>query len=194
MDKGIRIAALLGSVRPGNYTGKALALVIEEFKDLRVPVDLVDPAQMDLPFPGVKTASSDAARMQEIVRNSTGVVLATPEYHGSFSSVIKLMLENMGFPSALSGKPIALLGVAAGRIGAIKSLESLRGICSHVGAIALPAPISIAGVQRAFDESGRCLDAAVEKQVRSVATNLLDYINRHVCPLITLESMVRESN
>ena len=58
-----------------------------------------------------------------MIRRSTGVVLATPEYHGSFSSVMKLMIENLGFPSVLAGKSVALLGVAGGSIGAIKSLE-----------------------------------------------------------------------
>jgi FMN reductase len=48
---------------------------------------------------------------------------------------MKLAIDNLGFPSMLSGKPISLLGVAAGVIGAIKSLEELRGICSHVGAV-----------------------------------------------------------
>lgn len=194
MANEIRIAVLQGSVRPGNYTGKAVALVIDQFNELGVTVDLLDPAKMELPLPGTKSDASDAAAMQKIVKNAAGVVLATPEYHGTFSSVIKLMLENLGFPSVLSGKPVALLGVAAGRIGAIKSLESLRGVCSHVGAIALPAPISIAGVQKAFDESGRCLDPNVEKQIRSVATTLLDYLHKHVCPMITLESMVRQQD
>ena len=46
---------------------------------------------------------------------SKALVLSTPEYHVSFSSVIKLVLENLGFPSVLSGKPIVLLGVAAWR-------------------------------------------------------------------------------
>jgi FMN reductase len=103
------------------------------------------------------------------------------------------LIENMGFPSAMSGKPAALLGVAQGRIGAIKSLEMLRSICSHVGCHVLPAPISVALVRKAFDEDGRVLDPGVEKSVRGVATNLLDYLNRHVCPLITLEAMARES-
>lgn len=41
--------------------------------------------------------------------------------------MIKLVIENLGFPSPLAAKPVALLGVAAGQIGAIKSLESLQG-------------------------------------------------------------------
>lgn len=90
-----------------------------------------------------------------MVSQATGVVLVTPEYHGSFSSVMKLVIENLGFPSALVGKPVALLGVAAGTIGAIKSLEHLRGVVSHVGGIALPLPISIANVQKVFDREGQ---------------------------------------
>ena len=191
-ENGIRIAVLLGSVRPGNYTSKAAALVVDELRSRGVHVDVIDPAGMQLPLPGTGT-SPDAERMQEIVRDASALVLCTPEYHGGLSSVIKLMIENMGFPSAMSGKPAALLGVAAGRIGAIKSLEMLRSICSHVGCHVLPAPISVANVQQKFDDEGRVLDPAVEDSVRSLATNILDYMDRHVCPLITLEAMVREA-
>ena len=105
--------------------------------------------------------------------------------------MIKLVIENLGFPSVLAGKPVALLGVAAGQIGAIKSLESLRGICSHVGAIVLPGAVSVAGVQRVFDEEGNCLNEGVEKMIRSVGINLIHYIQDNICPRIALESMAR---
>jgi FMN reductase len=101
------------------------------------------------------------------------------------------VIENLGFPSALAGKPVALLGVASGQIGAIKALEHLRGVCSHVGAIVLPGPISIAGVNKLFDEQGRCLDEKIEKRIRSVATNLIDYIRGYICPKVALEQLVR---
>ena len=105
--------------------------------------------------------------------------------------MMKLLIENLGFPSLLAGKPVALLGVAAGQIGAIKSLEHLRSVCSHVGAIVLPGPVSVAGIQKLFDEQGRCLDAAVEKRIRGVATNLLHYIHENICPRVALEEVVR---
>ncbi|MBZ5592608.1 MAG: NAD(P)H-dependent oxidoreductase [Acidobacteriia bacterium] len=108
-----------------------------------------------LPFPGTDPNSPGTKELQRMVSQATGVVLVTPEYHGSFSSVMKLVIENLGFPSALVGKPVALLGVAAGTIGAIKSLEHLRGVVSHVGGIALPLPISIANVQKVFDREGQ---------------------------------------
>ncbi len=189
--EGIRIAVVIGTTRPGNYTSKAAALVIDELgKDPVLEVDVIDPARLELPFPGHPSPASE--ELQARVAGATGLVLATPEYHGSFSAALKLLIENLGFPSVLAGKPVALLGVAAGAIGAIKSLEQLRSVCAHIGAIVLPAPISVAFVQKAFDEQGRCLDALVEKRVRSVATTLLDYIRHNLCPAITLERMLRE--
>lgn len=188
----IRIAAIGGSVRPGSYTMKALRLVVEDLKAREeVAVDLIDPGQLDLPPPGLDGKHAATRELQQRVRAATGVVLATPEYHGSFSSVIKLVIENLGFPSALAGKPVALLGVAQGRIGAIKSLESLAGVCLHVGAIVLPGSVSVARVHTAFDEQGRPTDAAVERQLRGLASGLIDYIRGAVCPRLALEAMVR---
>lgn len=103
----------------------------------------------------------------------------------------KLILENLGFPSVLAGKPVALVGVAAGRIGAIKSLEHLRVVCSHVGALVIPKAVSIAGVQGAFDDEGNCTDESIEDALRGVAESLLEFIENYVCPKYTLEAMVR---
>jgi FMN reductase len=188
----LKIAVIKGSVRPGNYTSMAANLVVDELhRNPKVAVEIVDPATLQLPFPG-HDGSADTQRLQEQVRSATGVILVTPEYHGSFSSVMKLIIENLGFPSALAGKPVALLGVAAGSIGAIKSLEHLRGVVSHVGGIVLPLPVSLANVQKVFDSEGKVLDPTAEKMARQTAVNLLNYIEKHLCPAITLERILRQ--
>lgn len=190
--KPIRIVVISGSVRPNNYTNMATALVVDELKkNPMVSVEFIDPTQLDLQLPGL-APKEGTHLLQQKVKDAAGVVLATPEYHGTFSSVMKLVIENLGFPSVLAGKPVALLGVAAGAIGAIKSLEHLRGVVSHIGGIVLPLPISVANVQKVFDAQGRCLDPAMEKLVRSVGTNLLDYMHHSVCPRVTLERLMRE--
>ena len=190
----IGIVVVIGSVRPGNYTTKAVGLVLDElgkFPDVRV--DVIDPTGMDLPLPGAASATPAVKSIRAKVAAATGVVFATPEYHGSYSSVSKLLIDNLGFPSELSGKPIALLGVASGVIGAVKSLEHLRSVCSHVGGIVLPGPCSVANVQQVFDEDGNCLDSVTEKRIRGLPAKLLDYIRRSVCPWESLEETVRGS-
>ncbi len=191
---GFHLVAVAGSVRPGNYTSKALSLVVDEVrKNPQVGVGVIDLANVHLPFPG-QAPTEDSKRIQKQVAEATGVILATPEYHGSFSSAMKLLIENLGFPSVLSGKPVALLGVAAGQIGAIKALEHLRSVCSHIGAIVLPASVSVAGVQQLFDDQGRILDPATEKRIRGVAHLMLDYIHTNICPRAALEEYARSGS
>ena len=185
------IVCISGTSRPGNFTSRALRVVADELEVKGAEPQTFDARELQLAFPGHGT-TDDARRLQEAVHSGAGVVLATPEYHGAFSAMTKLILENMGFPSALKGKPVALLGVAAGRIGAIKSLEQLRATCAHTGALVLPGAVSIAGVQKAFDEEGRCTDEEVEKALRKAAHSLLEFIEEYVCPKHTLEAMVRD--
>jgi NAD(P)H-dependent FMN reductase len=189
----IQITAICGSVRPNNATSKALGLVLDELathSDVEVtPVHLEG---LDLPLPGLPARDPEAIeRFQRTVADATAVILASPEYHGGVSSPMKLAIDNLGFPSILAGKPVALLGVAAGGIGAIKSLEQLRGICAHVGALVLPGSVSVARVHEAFDERGVCLDSAVEAMVRGATTALVDYVRGAICPQVELEALQR---
>lgn len=173
----LRIVTILGTTRPGNFTCRALALINDELQKYdNVTLEMIDPAVTPLPFPGLDPDCAETRAIQHMVREANGVIFATPEYHGSPSSMTKLIIENLGFPSVLAGKPVAMLGVAAGQIGAIKTLEQLRCILSHIGAIVLPNPVSVAGVQKLFTDEGRCLDEELENKIRGVATNLLDYI------------------
>lgn len=189
----IRVAAVIGSVRQDSYTGKAVALVAEEFAARYPAVDfvVVDPRRLDLKGPGLE--GGDAERLQEVVGHATGVILATPEYHGSYSSVIKLVIENLGFPSALLKKPVIGLGVAAGAIGAVKALDHLGSVVTHVGGHLLPGSVSVAGVQDAFDQDGHCTDPAVARRVRGIAGKLMEYIEAYVVPHQCMEAMIRES-
>ena len=186
------IVSISGTSRPNNFTSRALGVVNAELESLGRKVEYFDGRELDLSFPGV-APTQDSLRLKEAVEKSSGVVLATPEYHGSYAALTKLILENMGFPSVLSGKPIALVGVAAGRIGAIKSLEHLRGTCAHMGAIVLPGATSIAGVQAAFDDEGNCTDENADASLRRIAGSLTTFINDFVCPKYVMEAMVRDT-
>ncbi len=193
MTRKYRIVAIIGTSRPGNFTSKAMAIALDEFRAHDdVELDLIDAASLNLSPPGIPGGEEDAQRLKERVLAADGILFSTPEYHGSMCSVAKLIIENLGFPSTLSGKPIALFGVAAGSIGAIKALEQLRSVCSHVGALVLPGSVSIAKVRDVFDSEGNCKDPASEKRVRGLVGSLLDYVRRHTCPLVTSEQMVRE--
>ena len=186
------IVAISGTRRPGNFTSHALAVTVDELRRRGHTVDVIDAREMTLTFPG-EAATDDARRLQTMVRAAHGVVIATPEYHGTFSAMTKLLIENLGFPSALAEKPVALIGVASGRIGAIKSIEHLKSVMAHIGALVVPGAVSVAGVQGAFDAAtGACKDPATETALRTVAASLLTFMQNYVCPRFILERQVRE--
>lgn len=185
------IVTISGSSQPGSYTRKALAVVDDELVKLGFVVTTFDGAVLQLDFPG-RPMTADGTRLRDAVASAAGIVLATPEYHGSLSAMIKLCIENMGFPSALQGKPVALLGVAAGRIGAIKAIEQLRGVCGHVGALAVPNAISVANVHRAFAPDGQSTDPGTEEALRGLARSLETFMRNYVCPKFVMEAAVRE--
>lgn len=187
-----KIVCISGTSRPDNYTSRALAVVVDELSARGASPEVFDARELTLKFPG-EPPTDDAKRLTQAIEDAVGVILATPEYHGSFCAMTKLVIENLGFPSKLSGKPMGLLGVAAGRIGAIKSLEMLRGVCAHTGAIVLPRAISIAGVRGAFD-GDRCTDGGTEEALRSLAESMTSFLSDYVCPKMILEAEARRGD
>jgi Predicted flavoprotein len=70
---------------------------------------------------------SDVARLRAEVKQADGIILGTPEYHGSLSGVLKNALDLMGFDE-FEGKMIGLVGVSGGQMGAFDALKTLRNI------------------------------------------------------------------
>ena len=173
-----KIAVILGTSRPESYTSKALDVVLDEFaRHDKIHVDLIDPTHLSLLFPGQEGDKRDQEEIQAIVAKADGIVFSTPEYHGSMSSVAKLIIENLSYPSVLADKPVVMMGVAAGGIGAIKTLEQLRGTLSHIGAIVLPFPVSVPRVHKVFNKDGTCNDETIESLLRGLVDRLLGYID-----------------
>ena len=190
--RDIRIASISGSAQRNNNTEKALAFVHDELERMSgVEVIQILPRKLKLSFPGSTSDYPTRDRFLNMVKSADGLILATPEYHGSLSSLMKLTIENLGFPSALEGKPLSLLGVAAGSIGAVKSLEHLRSVCSHVGALVLPGSVSIAHVRDVFDTAGNCLDPNIEGSLRRLPRRLIQYVVETTCPDSSFEEMIR---
>ncbi len=188
-----KIACIVGNRRPNNFTAKTLAIVSGALTEAGATVTTFDGRELDLAFPG-DPETEDAKMLKTEIASSDAIVFATPEYHGTFSAYAKLIIENLGYPSVLKGKPMALLGVASGRIGAIKSLEQLRGTLAHTGAIVMPGAISIAGVRGVFDKEGACIDENATKALGFLAENLMEFLENYVRPKQILEELIREGH
>jgi NAD(P)H-dependent FMN reductase len=117
------IVCIAGTNRPENYTVRALGIVVDAFRQSRVDPVVFDARTLSLAFPG-HPDPGDGERLRTAIAAAPGVILATPEYHGSFCAMTKLIIENLGFPSVLAGKPVALVGVAPAVLGPSSPLNN----------------------------------------------------------------------
>ena len=173
----IKIGLINSSVQKRNYTAFTLNIVKEEFVKLDIPVVDIKLKNFQLPFPGEQIENDDSTLLRDLLSSADAYIIGSPEYNGSFTAKLKLMIENSGFPSALKGKPIVLVGLAGGVLGATKSLEQLRTVCSHIGGLVLPRVISIASVEKHFDDEGQCIDKKVEKDIKLAADNMVNFLH-----------------
>lgn len=175
----LRVTVLLGSLRAESNSARVAGLVVAALAVDGAVVDVVDPRRLQLCVPG---AAGDEAKNAAIalqlkarVTASDLILLVTPEYDGSYSAVLKILIEHLGYPSVLQGRAVALLGVASGAIGALKALEHLRGICLHIGALVMPQAQSIAVAHRLFDAQGVCTDVDTMRRCGAFAKSLSEY-------------------
>ena len=177
----VRVAVLLGSARPNANTAKAMSLTVESLEAYGdVSVRVVDPRLMELPVPGpiahLAAVEAVSQSLQSDLRTMDGVIMITPEYDGTISAVMKLLIEYLGYPSALAGKPVVIVGVAGGRIGASRAIEHLRSIATHIGCHVLPGSVSVGSAYSVFGRDGDCLDPDTEKALREAARSLISWL------------------
>jgi len=172
----MKIALINGSVQKKNYTGFTLNIVREEIENLGFEVLDIKLKDFTLPFPGEKIENDNSSVMREKLASADAFIIGSPEYNGGFTARLKLMIENSGYPSTLKGKPVGMVGVASGVLGATKSLEQLRTVLSHIGSIVLPRAASISKIEKRFDDNGKCIHDGTDKEIRKSAKNLVEFL------------------
>jgi len=116
--------------------------------------------------------------MRDEVKRAQGILLATPEYHGGYSGVLKNALDLMGFDE-FEGQMIGLLGVSGGNMGAYGPLSALRSVGRALHAWVVPEQAAVANVDEVFDDKGKCKDEAIEKRLKAVGRQVAKFASLH---------------
>jgi len=171
----IKIVGINGSLRPGSYSAMALEVAISRVQALGVETEIIDLRKLSLPFCNGGDDYSDypdVAKMQQTVKSAAGLILATPEYHGSVSGVMKNALDLMSFEE-LSGKVAGLISVLGGQSNS-NALNDLRIILRWVHAWVIPEQIGLGQAWKVFNEEGKILDEKLSQRFDAFARSLVD--------------------
>ena len=172
----VKLVSIAGSLRAGSYSHQALAIATRTAQDLGAEVTTLDLRQLTLPFCNGSDHYADypdVVRLREAVKAADGLILATPEYHGSVSGVLKNALDLMRFDE-LSGKVMGAISVLGGQANN-NALNDLRTIARWVHAWVIPEQVAIGQAWKAFDDNGQLVDdklaERLDKFVHSLVAN-----------------------
>ena len=171
----VKIVGIGGSLRPNSSSYQALAVAIQRVQALGADTQVLDLRQMQLPFcNGDKEYPDypDVMRLREAVQEADGLILATPEYHGGVSGVLKNTLDLMSFDQ-LSNKVTGLISVLGGQSNS-NALNDLRLIMRWVHGWVIPEQVAIAQSWKAFDKDGKLLDDQLSQRFDQFAESLVE--------------------
>jgi chromate reductase, NAD(P)H dehydrogenase (quinone) len=87
------------------------------------------------------------AELRRAMREADAVIVATPEYNHSIPGVLKNALDWASRPagqSALTGKPVAVIGASTGMFGAVWAQAETRKVLGALGGRVVEAELPVA--------------------------------------------------
>ncbi|HIK45084.1 MAG TPA: NAD(P)H-dependent oxidoreductase, partial [Leptolyngbyaceae cyanobacterium M65_K2018_010] len=111
-------------------------------------------------------------RLRQAFDQADGMVLVTPEYHGSVSGVLKNALDLMSFDQ-LAGKVAGMISILGGQSNS-NALNDLRTILRWVHTWVIPEQVAIGQAWQAFDAQGKFLDEKLSQRLDGFAQSLYD--------------------
>jgi NAD(P)H-dependent FMN reductase len=172
----LKIVGLCGSLREGSHALSALRIAAAAAERAGAQVVIFDPREKPLPFcegPSTPETHANAEEWRRLTAWADGFLLSTPEYHGSFSGVIKNALDLVGFEQ-LDGKVCGLVSVLGGGANN-NALNHLRTVLRWVHAWVIPHQAAIGAAYGAFGADGTLKDAKLQARVERVGTDLAKY-------------------
>ena len=171
----VKIVGMAGSLRSSSYSQQALEIAAQRVEALGAEMEILDLRCLKLPFCNGENdypEYPDVDKMREKVKQADGLILATPEYHGSVSGVIKNALDLMSFEH-LDGKVTGLISVLGGQSNS-NALNDLRLIMRWVHGWVIPEQIAIGQAWNAFSTDGKLLDEKLSERFDKFAQSLVE--------------------
>src|SRR6056297_1209377 len=191
----MRILTLNGSLRRESLNGRVLraaahhlpADVTLEHCEHVGALPLFDQDIEVEPLPGA------VQRFQRAIADADAVLIATPEYNGSLSGVLKNALDwasRPGGDAVLAGVPVAVVGASPSRFGAAWAQADTRRIVDRIGGRVVPLELPVAHADRAFDADGNLRD----DELRSRYAGLLAALHGLAAGALDLAALAEREN
>lgn len=179
----LKLLAISGSARENSLNARLLAAAVNSARTLGAEVTVLDLRALALPIydgdleerSGLPTG---CLALKQALSEHAALLVASPEYNGFFSPLLKNALDwasrpQPGKTSPFVGQVAALLAAAPGGLGGMRGLPALRQLLSNLGVLVTPGQMSLPNAGEAFEASGNLANAAQQQMLEKVVGDLL---------------------
>ncbi|MEM6711671.1 MAG: NAD(P)H-dependent oxidoreductase [Pseudomonadota bacterium] len=183
----VRLAAFSGSTREGSTNTKLVGAIAAIASEMGADVNVISLADHAAPLydPELEAKSGipeSIKALQAIWTGSDAIFVASPEYNGSVTPLLKNTIDWISRVS-IEGeerslafrKPVWSLGaVSPGSQGGVNSLYQLRPIVARLGAIVMPEQLTVGDGFSAFTDDGGFTNERTTGLAQTQVARLLD--------------------
>jgi chromate reductase len=119
-------------------------------------------------------------RFKEAIAAADALLIATPEYNHCVPGVLKNAIDWASRPprhSALTNKPIAIMGASTSGGGTARAQAHLRDGLAYTGGLVMPLPeVLVPLAASRFDDAGNLIDDDTRLAVHELLVSLADWV------------------
>jgi NAD(P)H-dependent FMN reductase len=186
-----KILVLAGSLRKGSNNKKLALIASTAAKKAGADVTYIDLKDYPLPIYDGDIEESqglpqNAIKLKELMIQSDGFIIASPEYNSSISGALKNFIDWTSrkahpeevYLSCFIDKMALLLSASPSSLGGLRGLVHLRSILENIFTFVLPKQKTISDSFNAFDAQGNLLNSKDQKEVEGLTELLVKTIQK----------------
>lgn len=174
----MKILGLCGEYGPNSKSGMLVGLALKYAEEQGAEVVFWDATQTPLPLVGEEGCWNHphVKLFQDLLLECDGFLVASPEYHGSLSGVMKNTFDWM-YDKHVGGKVFGLMSTLGGMSNS-NTINHMRIIVRWLHGWSVPEQLVIGHVKDAFDEHGYLTDESLNHRLHDVVNSVMMTIEK----------------
>ena len=187
----VKLLAFAGSTRTGSHNQALLDLAVAEARALGAEVTAIRLKDFALPiYDGDLEQSAFPAAARELkglFQTHDGFLIATPEYNGSVSGVLKNAIDWVSRPtdgegltalSGFRGKVAGLMAASISPFGGLRGITHMRQILGTIQTLVATEQVLVPFAHGAFEEGGALKEQLPAQLLGGLAARVIDLAER----------------
>lgn len=175
------LAVLGGSLRSQSLNRKLLEHLARALRELGQEVAELKGEALRLPLYDADRAPEPAVlELHRVLLGCRGLVIVSPEYNAGIPAHLKNAVDWLSTmkPNPLKGIPVLLASASPGAFGGSRALLSWRPVLANLGALVLPAAITVPLAEQNLAADGSPLDPRSAGAIQQALASLVDLATR----------------